>query len=208
MKVNYLLTATTGIAAHQLESETVHSIFKITNLTSCFISEYQAEKLRKKYKSLKFLVIDEGYRLNAETIKIIDFRLRMIKSSNEPFGNVTIITSGDPFQINQIDGEPLFSEFLEKAKLNPNFYIPLYRKVFFTSQFRTINSSDLYLLNKFRVGKIDVNDIENIHTPPDEALVITKTKDRANAYNQEKLDQNLEIQRFCVESLDHSLYKV
>lgn len=210
MKIQYCVTTTTGISAHNLGCETIHATLKFFDTSQLYLSEYLSKSLKKKYGELTYLIIDEGYRLNLETLRVIDFRLRSIKDNNLSFGGVTVILSGDPYQTSNIKGQPIYADFIEHSNITPNIYLDNYRKVKFTTPYRNTNYTDGLMLEKIRKGNIteaDVNQLNKIvkvkKDPDIDSTVVTKTRSRAKDYNSSQLVK-LESDVYTIHALDNS----
>ena len=109
--VNYLrdcdipvaITASTGIAATHIGGMTIHAwsgvgIKKI--LSAHDLDEMTTrEKLVKRVKVAKVLVIDEISMLDGRVLDAVDMALRALKGTTEPFGGMQVILVGDFFQL-------------------------------------------------------------------------------------------------------------
>lgn len=97
------VTATTGIAASQMNGQTIHSWAGI-GIKDQF-SEDDFKKLTKRddvifrLKIIKVIVIDEISMLHARQLDLIDEVLRFVRQTPEPFGGVQMVFSGDFFQL-------------------------------------------------------------------------------------------------------------
>ncbi|MGD1524536.1 ATP-dependent DNA helicase [Vibrio owensii] len=98
-----VLLAPTGIAALNIEGQTIHSYFGFPH---GYMEPHQAGKLKKheknKFKALKVLLIDEISMVRADLLDNIDAKLRNAKGSNRPFGGVQVIFVGDFCQLKPI----------------------------------------------------------------------------------------------------------
>uniref|UniRef100_A0A8P4K4J2 ATP-dependent DNA helicase n=1 Tax=Dicentrarchus labrax TaxID=13489 RepID=A0A8P4K4J2_DICLA len=108
-----LLTAPTGIAAHNLHAGTIHSSFGIgkdVRLPYTPLGEEKLNSLRAKYSNLQLLIIDEISMVDHKLLAYIHGRLRQIKQSGgySPFGNVSIIAVGDFYQLPPVKGKALY----------------------------------------------------------------------------------------------------
>ena len=108
-----LLTAPTGIAAHNLHASTIHSALSIgvdVRLPYIPLGEEKVNSLRAKYSSLQILIIDEISMVSHNLLAYIHGRLRQMKQSRglAPFGNVSVVAVGDIFQLPPVKGKPLY----------------------------------------------------------------------------------------------------
>lgn len=101
-KKRLVVVAPTGVAALNVGGQTIHSLF---GFPPAFLSE---EKLRglRLYPKTAFLlrnidtvVIDEISMVRADLMDAIDYRLRMAKGNELPFGGVQIVMFGDLYQL-------------------------------------------------------------------------------------------------------------
>jgi len=97
------ITASTGIAATHIGGSTIHSWSGIgikKSLSDMDIDRLtQNERLHRRYKNAKVLIIDEISMLAAPQFEMIDVLAREIRQSTKPFGGIQVILSGDFFQL-------------------------------------------------------------------------------------------------------------
>ena len=103
-KIKMLLTATTGVAATELEKgQTINSVLKLginkpyVDLTKK-LSDEKLIKIRKNFEGVQFLVIDECSMLTATALSTIDAYLKQAFKSTELFGGLHVLLVGDFFQ--------------------------------------------------------------------------------------------------------------
>ncbi len=136
-KVKISITAPTGIAASHLSGQTLHSFFGLgirSSIDDYFIdSLLQKKYLHDRMSKLKVLVIDEISMVSPEIFESIDKILRAFKFSNEPFGGIQVIISGDFFQLPPVS----------KVKKEKNF-------AFQSHIWSELNLKTCYLEEKFR----------------------------------------------------------
>lgn len=95
--------ASTGIAATHIGGYTIHSWCGIGVKST--LTEYdldaisQKEKVVKRVRRAKVLIIDEISMLSAQTLDSVDVVLRMLRNSDEAFGGIQVIFIGDFFQL-------------------------------------------------------------------------------------------------------------
>ena len=198
-----VLLAPTGIAAVQIKGQTVHSFFRIP---PNFHSRNEYHKLPKNFlEKIDMIVIDEISMLRADLLDHIDQILKLSMKSNLPFGNIPMLWIGDLFQLPPVvtREESVFFYSLYKS---PYFFssnvfkdLPNFEMIELQRVFRQKDPNFIKLLNKIRLGEIDVEDLEDlnrelylkkessIHQPASLRITITATNYIANAINQKQL---------------------
>ncbi|MFG6444715.1 ATP-dependent RecD-like DNA helicase [Microbacterium sp. P06] len=92
--------APTGVAALNVEGQTIHSLFKLPIGLIATGDIDQTDATRKILNAIDTLVIDEISMVNADLMDGIDRSLRQARRRQaEPFGGVQIIMFGDPYQL-------------------------------------------------------------------------------------------------------------
>ena len=101
---NVAVCAPTGIAALNVNGQTVHSLFCFRGHT-LIIDELERQhddgdlKIRNALRSLDLLIIDEVSMVRSDLFKGVEFVLRAAKKSRLPFGGVQVLLVGDPYQL-------------------------------------------------------------------------------------------------------------
>ena len=111
-----LLTAATGVAAHNINGITIHSAFMLNDRKSSHSTYYglgadTLNTLQLHLKQLMVLIIDEISMIGAETLYKIHMCLQQIKGlnySDTRFGNVTIIAVGDLYQLPPLKDKKIY----------------------------------------------------------------------------------------------------
>lgn len=92
--------APTGVAALNVEGQTIHSLFKLPLGIIGGHDEPQSDATRKLLNAIDTLVIDEISMVNADLMDAIDRALRQARGRrSEPFGGAQIVMFGDPYQL-------------------------------------------------------------------------------------------------------------
>ena len=131
--ITILLLAPTGTAAHNINGQTIHSVFKIPVEHS---RQYQPlscdtlNTLRATLESVKIIIIDEVSMVGGRLLEYLDSRLRQImgvRHSEEEaiFGNVSVLAVGDFYQLPPVGASPLVlpSTFFGNALFRDNFQL-------------------------------------------------------------------------------------
>lgn len=92
--------APTGVAALNVEGQTIHSLFRLPIGLIADTQIDQSEPTRRLLKAIDTLVIDEISMVNADLMDGIDRSLRQARGKRaEPFGGVQVVMFGDPYQL-------------------------------------------------------------------------------------------------------------
>jgi ATP-dependent exoDNAse (exonuclease V) alpha subunit len=156
---NIVVLAPTGIAALNVDGQTIHSFFSlpIGYLDQNIINLEHRPMNTDIYRQLDIVVIDEVSMLRADILDAIDYRLRMYgRDKRKPFGGIRIIFVGDLFQL-----PPIIEE--EYSKI---FY-SVYKTRYFLSA-HVINQIELKVLplnESFRQSEIEyLNALDAVRT--------------------------------------------
>ncbi len=99
-KKQIAVCAPTGVAALNVEGQTIHSLFRLPIGLIGPSDEKQSDATRKILNAIETLVIDEISMVNADLMDAIDRSLRLARGRRgEPFGGVQIVMFGDPYQL-------------------------------------------------------------------------------------------------------------
>jgi ATP-dependent exoDNAse (exonuclease V) alpha subunit len=116
--VKVAVTATTGSAAFLINGSTIHSYLGIgvpgKNSTPRSVAEFVMKKRKdivKKLKRVDIIVIDEISMLDDELFDFISEFLKIIRESEEPFGGVQLVLSGDLYQLPPCSGRFVFKSY-------------------------------------------------------------------------------------------------
>lgn len=97
---NLVLTASTGIAAINIEGQTINSFMGFSSTTnSTDAARIMDETTYKRLSIATSILIDEVSMIRADLLDMIDARLQAAKDNNLPFGGVQIIIVGDFCQL-------------------------------------------------------------------------------------------------------------
>lgn len=101
-----VLCAPTGIAALNIGGATCHSIFGLP-ISFPVKSDYakispMLKQLFGRNSKVKRIIIDEIGMVRADTLDMIDHKLRLVRGSTLPFGGLQVVVVGDFFQLEPI----------------------------------------------------------------------------------------------------------
>lgn len=153
--IKYAITASTGIAATQIEGTTIHSWSSIGIKESLKLSDYYSIKnnpwAMARIIRTEVLIIDEISMLKSKFIDNLDSLLKFVFNNQDPFGGLQIVFVGDFFQlppVTKID-EEVFA-FQSDAWKKANLSI-----CYLTDQYRQSDGEFLELLRSIRKGEIN-----------------------------------------------------
>ena len=170
-----LLAAPTGIAAHLIEGETLHSLLSLP--TDDNFKELGIDKKRdreKKFKDVKLIIIDEYSMCGCKMMSRIDSRLRQISGRpQEPFGGYHVILVGDTLQLPPVGDTPLwYSLSTNEERTDENIaglaaYRAFEKVVYLTIQVRQAGESQSVfrrILDNLRNGQSTLEDWQVLNT--------------------------------------------
>lgn len=99
-KKQIAICAPTGVAALNVEGQTIHSLFRLPIGLIADGDIDQNDATRRILNAIETLVIDEISMVNADLMDAIDRSLRQARGRRaEPFGGVQVVMFGDPYQL-------------------------------------------------------------------------------------------------------------
>ncbi len=150
------ITASTGIAATHIGGITIHSWSGIgarDTLTPYDLDYIMSnEKLVRRIKKAKVLVIDEISMLDGRVLDMVESVCRTVKQAGDAFGGMQVILVGDFFQLPPIAGRGEMSRFAFESRAwdSSRFMI-----CYLTEQHRQEDELLLGLLNSIRKNDVD-----------------------------------------------------
>ena len=159
-KPRVLLLAPTGVAAININGNTIHSGLHIP---SSFESCYKTE-LRNKYSDVELVIIEMSM-VSSKLFYQVHTRMNEIFCPGQdfPFGGKCVSVCGDLYQLPPIHAKPVFI-FNKTETMEGFIHSDLWQK-FRLAEIDQVMSQDdemfINLLNKIRVGQIDQNE-ENV----------------------------------------------
>ena len=149
------VTASTGIAATHLQGMTIHSWSGIgikDDLTDYDIDLLtQKEHLFKRYQKTKVLIIDEVSMLHPRMFDALDRLARAMKGSNQAFGGMQVVLSGDFFQLPPIVRGEETTAYIDSSNAWMNMDI---RVCYLHEQYRQEDMSLEGILTELRSGAL------------------------------------------------------
>ena len=201
---NVAVVAPTGIAALNVQGETIHSFFRFPPrpLSAEDIEEVPDKSL---YRALDIIVIDEISMVRADMLDAIDRFLRINgKDKERPFGGLRLVLIGDPFQLPPVVSSPAERHFLSLQYKTPYFFSARVLReagmetIELEKVFRQEEDSFIDLLNAIRTAQITPGLIAALNArclpdfmPPEDEpyITLTTTNARADEINRQSLDR-------------------
>jgi DNA replication protein DnaC len=150
------ITATTGIAAEKIGGVTLNSFAGIrlgdSPIEDMIRMVKHSEQARRRWQVIKYLLIDEVSMLSGELFDKLELISRIMRDNSQDFGGLTLILSGDFFQLSPISGKYLFEALEWKNCVKHNIQLA---KVHRQEEGKLIE-----ILNKLRLGEISDEDSE------------------------------------------------
>ena len=177
-----LLTAPTGTAAFGIGGMTIHSALCF----SAFSSSLSADKLnslRVTLEKLSVIIIDEISMVSSDMLEKINQRLQLIKQTDKPFGNVTVIAVGDLFQLKPVEGKFIFQHSSHKMNhiVCPDTLFSTFDLLELEKVMRQKDDQEFaQMLCRIREGKTSPSDIavlqeQSAHSAPPRMAQVTHT---------------------------------
>jgi ATP-dependent exoDNAse (exonuclease V) alpha subunit len=198
-KKKLVTLAPTGIAALNVDGQTIHSFFKFPPKT---INQSSIKPRRNKrlYKKIDVIIIDEISMVRADMMDNIDYFLRLNRDNMQPFGGVQMIFFGDLFQLPPVITRQEQEIFKQLGYLSQYFFDA---NVFEDNEFETIELHKVYrqeqrhfirLLDNVRMNQIDFDDLETLNErcvtdmiADDYYITLATTNNIVNQLNEKKL---------------------
>lgn len=161
-KVPVAITASTGIAATHMNGMTIHTWAGIgirDSLTESDLKRMHERKyLREHLERVQVLIIDEISMLHAKQLNLVNQVLKYFKSSDEAFGGIQIIVSGDFFQLPPVGKKDETNRdkfaFMSEAWVEAKF-----RVCYLSEQHRQSDSTLDQILNAIRAQNVSPEQI-------------------------------------------------
>lgn len=154
--ISVAVTASTGIAATHVGGMTIHSWSGIGARDELSAFELERittrEKVSKRIRKAKVLVIDEISMLDGRMLDMVDRVCRTVRQREEPFGGLQVVLVGDFFQLPPIARQGDMARFAFQSNVwKAAQLLPCY----LTEQFRQEDELFLSLLSSIRKGEIE-----------------------------------------------------
>lgn len=155
------VTASTGIAASQINGITFHSWSSIGLKNMLTFSEkkilFNSEKVVKKYKETDILIIDEVSMLDNLRLDLVNELAKEIRGNQLAFGGIQLILVGDFFQLPPVEKNKSGVGFVFKSN---TWYEANFKICYLEEQHRQLENDQLLsFLVKFRRNQLSQEDL-------------------------------------------------
>lgn len=159
------ITASTGIAATHVGGQTIHSWSGIgirETITNDDLNKISKNKQTvSRLRTVRVLIIDEVSMLSGHVLNGVSEILKHFKKSNEPFGGIQVILSGDFYQLPPVSKKALPSR--EKfAFMAPIWVQAKFCICYLTKQYRQGMDTLTYLLGEIRTQDVSEDSLNHI----------------------------------------------
>ena len=190
------ITASTGIAATHIGGMTIHAWSGIG--IKDFLSEWdlddltQRQYLAKRIMRASVLIIDEVSMLPPHVLEMVDAVTRAVRQSNEPFGGLQVVLSGDFYQLPPVVNS---SEHHAFVNVSEAWQGAQFKICYLTEQYRQKADPLTAILNDIRDGELsDVSRkklLERVQKQPvaDDAVVLHTHNANVDVHNKKKLTE-------------------
>lgn len=202
-KKKITVLAPTGVAAINVQGQTIHSFFKFKpSITLQSIKKTNEGEKKNIYKKLDAIVIDEISMVRADLLDCVDKFLRLNgKTSKRPFGGIQMIFIGDLYQLPPVvtsqEKEIFYSQYKSPYFFSAQFFEHFKMKFIELEKiYRQQDEIFIDLLNSIRNKTITDDAIVRLnqrvnaeHMSEDTYVYLTPKNLDAAAINEGKLSQ-------------------
>jgi hypothetical protein len=199
-KKKSIVLAPTGIAAINIDGQTIHSFFNF-HFGPITLDKIKATVSKSElFANIDMIIIDEVSMVRPDIIDGIDCSLRKNRKKEEPFGGVQMVFFGDLFQLPPIyknnDWKILKTKYNYKSKYFFDasvFKSCNFETIELTKIFRQTDAKFIDLLGRLRVNELTRSDMDKLFSryqqveSDDEYIYLTTKRIISELKNEEKL---------------------
>lgn len=168
-KKKMVVLAPTGIAALNVQGQTIHSFFGFPPRV-ILPKDIRKSNRRKWFGKIEVLVIDEISMVRADLLDAIDRSMQVHRENQQPFGGVQVLFIGDLFQLPPVIAQEAERLMIESRYASPYFFsAQVMQRVYLemlelSKVYRQENRHFLRLLDAVRMNLVDYEDLEDLNT--------------------------------------------
>lgn len=200
----FVILAPTGIAALNVNGQTIHSFFRFNpkNFNPNNIAPHYVRA--EFFEKLEMVIIDEVSMVRSDLMHGVDNALRVNRNKlNEPFGGIQMVFIGDLFQLPPVLDNADIDKIMKEYEGQYFFNAPVFKtfNYHFKQLTRVFRQSEhefkfIELLNKVRCNDVSFNDMKLLNSKHientgifEDSTFLTAHKVVARRINDEKLNQ-------------------
>ncbi len=151
------ITASTGVAAINVNGATIHSFAGIglgnmpLEQSIENVMQPKMSKVRRRIRSTNILAIDEISMISAQTLDLIDQVLQAVRENNKPMGGMQIVLFGDFLQLPPVSRYGENFDFCFNSQVWQNLQLEV---IILDKIFRQDDQDFVKILQDLRFGKI------------------------------------------------------
>lgn len=215
-KKRYVVLAPTGVAALNVNGQTIHSFFQLPPsliLKKDIQPNYAKHSI---FSNIDTIILDEISMVRSDIMDGIDYALRVNRNRlNEPFGGIQMVFIGDLFQLPPVVTNDLQQYFLNTYGGRYFFNATVFHNEFnyqckeLTINFRQKNDMGFQeLLNRIRINQATFDDyvnlnqrhVNNLGRQTDDAIILTTNRKSVRTINKSRLTE-IKSQEFTLDAI-------
>lgn len=160
MNKKVAITASTGIAASQINGLTIHSWSNISEFTKDkSFYDFESDKdLVKRYREVDVLIIDEISMVDAELFEKINNMAKFLRKSSLSFGGIKLVLVGDFFQLPPTSNTNSKIKYLFESPIWDELNLKI---CYLNTQFRQVEDNSLTkILYEIRNSRLEDNSLK------------------------------------------------
>ncbi len=168
-KKNHVVLAPTGIAAINVQGQTIHSFFKFPPRLIKEEDIRTDNQKRDLFEALEMIIIDEISMVRVDLLEGINLSLQKYRNNKLPFGGIQMLFFGDLYQLPPVVADDASREYFETHFKSPYFFsLPALGAADFSvielnEIFRQKDPEFIRLLNNIRVGRFNHQDLVSLN---------------------------------------------
>ncbi|MEM9835848.1 MAG: DEAD/DEAH box helicase [Bacteroidota bacterium] len=201
-KKNCVVLAPTGVAALNVQGQTIHSFFGFPPRLLQRKDVKPNRRYRRLFERLDILIIDEISMVRADVMDAINWGLQVNRGSSQPFGGVQVVFFGDLYQLPPVVSTEMERQYFSQVYASPYFfsadaldYIEA-EMIELQQVYRQDSRLFLRLLEGIRNATIDRDDLEelnqryipNFDNTGQNYLTLAARNAKVNRINRQELD--------------------